>query len=211
MSFNTERKAIETRFKNNWNETVCPIAWENVAFVPPPGSPYCRFKIKRGKGSQISLGTNPYSRWVNLIIVTLFAPEGTGTGIIAALAANVQSIFQNQTFLTEDNNSIKCRTTSVNDIGIVGGFLVWDITTTYLRDDTSGTPFVPPPAPARSLTHAPLSISGDGKTITFSDLPANGAFLVIINGMVQVTDWVQVGTTLEFPYSVASFEVYAVF
>ena len=131
MSFEDERKAIESRMQANWATT--PIQWENVPFAETQAI-HVKFAVVSGEGSQASLGDSPRYRWPGLISIKIMAPENTGTVVAMQYADSIGTIFRRQAFAAGANGRIICGTPSVIIGGIDKGWYQVLVLTPFSRD-----------------------------------------------------------------------------
>ena len=69
MSFADERRAIESRFADNF--TALPIKYQNASFNPPANAAWVALTIIPGEGRQASIGGSPLYRYVGVIQVDM--------------------------------------------------------------------------------------------------------------------------------------------
>jgi len=131
MSFADERKAIESRFQQNW--TGAPVKYENAPF-PDTADAYVALFVLEGEGEQISLGDAPLRRWAGVIVVQVFVPERSRTNQALVYADSVRAIFERQEFASGASGLIRCRVTSVKKVGVRDGWYQVNASTPYIRD-----------------------------------------------------------------------------
>jgi hypothetical protein len=86
--------AILTRFKTLW-AARSPVAYPNIAFVPPEEGPWVRFDIVWGDGEPATMGQAGGKRntLVGVIFVNVFANPGSGRGAANAEADAARDVF----------------------------------------------------------------------------------------------------------------------
>lgn len=132
MGWESERKAIESRFATNW--TTTPIKYEGAPFAEQHG-PHVALFIRHGDRSQVSLGTNPTIRSVSVIIVQIFVLRETGTALAKTYADSIAAIFERAQFMTTDSNLISCQTASIEQADETEGFYQMNVSIPYMRDE----------------------------------------------------------------------------
>src|SRR5512143_941774 len=104
MSYDAQRQAIEERFHDNWTATpLSKVAWDNVAFAPPPNDEWVRLSIVGGDSNRMTIGSSLH-RSVGIIYVSCFVPVAKGSARAFALADAAAAIFRDAEF-----NGILCR------------------------------------------------------------------------------------------------------
>ncbi|MBU0651175.1 DUF4128 domain-containing protein [bacterium] len=119
MSYETERKLIETYFKSEWDISVyagVPVKYENVDFVYPENSEFVALYIKSGSADQITLGDEPIVRNAGLVDIQLFAPINTGTKTIKEIIDFLVLMFERKQ-LSEGDVYIVFNQAQINEIG----------------------------------------------------------------------------------------------
>ena len=93
MSQELIRKAFETRLKA-WADAqtpAIPVAWPNVAFVPPAGR-YVRAHTLPAQTQFLSLD-GECKTWEGIFQVTFCMPLGTGSGTVESLITSLGAAF----------------------------------------------------------------------------------------------------------------------
>jgi hypothetical protein len=93
MSQATIRKGFETRLKA-WADAqtpAIPVAWPNVAFVPPAGR-YVRAFVLPAKTQYLSLD-GVCRTWRGILQASFCMPLGTGAGTVESLVASLDAYF----------------------------------------------------------------------------------------------------------------------
>ncbi|WPZ36254.1 phage tail terminator-like protein [Thalassobaculum sp. OXR-137] len=92
MTHDEARAALEGLFAAGW--TATPIAYENVAFTPPPGlAPWIRLAIEGGETAQASFGGSVRRfRCTGTLRVAIQVARGTGTAGAYRLADQVGAL-----------------------------------------------------------------------------------------------------------------------
>lgn len=132
MSYEQERKDIETRFKTQWaalgrSES---IAFEGVPFDGKAASlPYVALFIRPADADQVSLGPNPVYRHPGVVIVQCFTPRDKGMKLGMQLADAAASVFRGWR-----QGGLRFRAPSVTPVGEEEDRLHVNMTAAYVRD-----------------------------------------------------------------------------
>lgn len=145
MVFDAIRSVIETKLKINW--TTTPVEWPNFPLdqqdqVDGSGkkTPWVRLTIIDGEAQNIALGGG-HQRYRGIVIIGIFVPEKSGTGMARAYADILAAIFQNQ-----DDQGVKFGVPSYEDIGPTqskrggnsgGGWFQGNLTVGFVYDNIS--------------------------------------------------------------------------
>lgn len=136
MSFAQERELIETHFQTNWNilDNDIPVTFDEHGSKPNKDELSVRLSIGSGRSEQISVGdpNNNLQRSAGVILIQLFAPAGKGSKAMRELADMVEPIFKNKTL-----GNILTRIPSVVNRQTDTSFLIWTISISYQRDETT--------------------------------------------------------------------------
>lgn len=144
MMFAQERAAIEGRFQGAWNAATYPAQYEGVPFSPPDAAAWVALTILTGDGVRVELGEGGRSRWAGVIIVSIFVPpngvvDGVNTLSSAKKASDVadlvKAIFHEVQFTTTSGGLITTWQTSVRRVGISGGWLQYNASTPFKREE----------------------------------------------------------------------------
>lgn len=102
MGFESERAAIETRFRDQWltgspAALRTPVGWDRQKFEPPKGQTSVRLTILNGDGFNASLGDpgNNIVRYVGVLAFQIYAPGGVGSDATRELIDLLRPIFTN--------------------------------------------------------------------------------------------------------------------
>lgn len=133
MSFNDERRAIQSRM--NANFTALPVRYENQPFVRPDATPWVDFQVLRGEGRRASIGiTRPLHRYAGVIQATIHVKEDSGTGTTDAHADTIEAIFRDVQFSAGNSGTITCRTPTAVSLGVDDGWHRTVVSVAYHRD-----------------------------------------------------------------------------
>jgi len=95
--FEAAANTIRSQFNSQFGalSPTYDIAWENVTFTPPDREPWVRFTIREGEASLPAFGggSNVY-RHPGVVIVQVFAPDGTGDGTARQIADSIAAIYR---------------------------------------------------------------------------------------------------------------------
>ena len=95
MSFQDARRAIESRFADNWTATTADrIKWENTPFEQPNSGTWVALTIMTGDAAIAGIATTPLNRYVAIIQIDIYAAENTGTDASWALVDSISTIFR---------------------------------------------------------------------------------------------------------------------
>lgn len=137
MSFELERKNIETRLKNQLDSTQVPIQYENVSTLKKgtesikdynKTDKFVRLVIGATASQQIDVGGDA-DRYFGLITLSIFVKENIGTNLARKLVDQVFPIFHRQSF-----DGILCRETQIDTIGAQDGWYQINLNTEFYRD-----------------------------------------------------------------------------
>lgn len=138
MSYETERQAIEGRFKTEWAASAyaaLKVGYDGHKFDFIQNTSQVRLTILDGNAEQISFG-NPGTnlvRHIGVIMAQIAVPAGAGTVAIRPIADAVMTIFRNQTF-----SGVRCRIPYVMNREEEPPFLIWTIACPFERDEHNG-------------------------------------------------------------------------
>lgn len=140
MSLDSERSAIEARWKTLW-VTGSPSAartetgYSGHGFEPARGTNSVRLTIRSGAAEQMSMGDpgNNVVRHAGVIFIEIFVPGNAGEAAIRPLADAAMDIFRNEVF-----GGVRCRVPYVSGQRDQEPFLVWTIAVPFERDETNG-------------------------------------------------------------------------
>jgi len=134
LSFADERQAIENRFSTLWTESA-KIMYENQQREEPKDdASWVALFIVDTPGNQIDLRDVALHRQGGIIIVQVFVREGVGTQSARVLVDAVATIFRRATFSVGASGTIKCRTTSIESLGVSDGWFQMNASTPFIRD-----------------------------------------------------------------------------
>lgn len=144
MAFVNARTAIGTLLTTNWvvspgGAARTPIAWPNVDFTPPRGSPWIRVAIIEGESFQLTLGgpTNVH-RHPGVVYVSVFVPQNTGDAAVRLLADQVAAIFRSVAVDGTDGGTdevLRFRTPRLRPMGSADGvYYQMNCEVPYVRD-----------------------------------------------------------------------------
>lgn len=94
MSRASVRSALAQAFISGAFFSSTAIAWENVAFTPPNGSPWARFFFVPSQPAVVTLGTNGADEITGFVQVDLNYPLGTGDGAAQAKYDAMCAVFK---------------------------------------------------------------------------------------------------------------------
>lgn len=129
MSFDELRQYSEQRMADNWAETA-PVAYENVQFEKPAGSPFVNFSVINGEGftAGLDIGSVPVVRDTGMVSLQVFVPEGTGTKTSRELIDAFVAIFEHKRF-----NAITTYSANITPVGVRDGWHQTNVTVPLRR------------------------------------------------------------------------------
>ncbi len=126
MSYVQERVDIETRLSNGWNTTS--IAWDNIPFVPTPGTAWIRCTILPGDVNALEFGRDTEKEHSGIIDIGIFTPKESGTVVARGYADTLSALFDMVAFGTID-----CEEAVVQNLGSDEDWYQMSITIPYKR------------------------------------------------------------------------------
>jgi len=126
MSWAQERADIEARLNTNWSTTS--IAFDNVAFIPTPGTAWIRCSILPGNCEALEFGRDTDKQYFGIISIGIFTPQDTGNNVARGYADTIAAIFDMQVFGTID-----CDEAYVQNLGVNDGWFNLVVTIPYSR------------------------------------------------------------------------------
>ena len=138
MSYALERQTIESRFNTQW-AAATPIAWDNVEYVPTPGTAFVAISILNADAFQASIGGiggyGQLHRFNGIININIFTPEGTGTATARGYADTAAAIFRSWSSSIATSQKITCRSPYITSIGEKEGWYQLNVTVPFFRDE----------------------------------------------------------------------------
>ena len=126
MTYAQERADVEARLNTNW--TTTSIAWDNVAFIPTPGTAWIRCTILSGDADPLSFGQDTDIEYSGLIDIGIFVPKDTGNATARGYADTLAAIFDMTEFGT-----VVCGPASVQNLGEDNGWYHLSISVSFAR------------------------------------------------------------------------------
>lgn len=135
MSLETERAAIEGRFKTAWDSAYpsWKVGYDDHGFEFTANS--ARVTIHDGEAQQISFG-NPGTnlvRHVGVIMIEIAVAGGKGSAGIRSIADAAMTVFRNQTF-----GGVRCRIPYPAGKRSEPPLLIWTLACPFERDEYNG-------------------------------------------------------------------------
>lgn len=133
--YDDEAAAILGRLNTQWASTT-PIAWPNRPFTPPAGA-WIRPTLRAADAARKEIGVagSRTFRHYGLLLIQVFAPEGTGDGVARGHAETLCGIFRAVSAggITYEGPTGEAPT--ARDDGVDGnGWYMWTVTVPYTRD-----------------------------------------------------------------------------
>jgi len=126
MSYSQERADIESRLGTNWSTT--PIAWDNVAYVPTPGTAWIRCTILPGSAEGLAFGKDTDIEYSGIIDIGIFVPKDSGNNVARQYADTLAAIFN-----LEDFGAINCDEACAQNLGIEDEWYRFNVTIPFSR------------------------------------------------------------------------------
>jgi hypothetical protein len=134
MSFADTENLIRSRFNTQWTalRPTIPVFYDNAGddVEPPENSEWVRLTVLPGDSQQVEMGRLRRWRRVGVIIIQIFVPAASGTGLAQELGDTVKQIFEGITV-----SSVIFRATSLNRVGLDGAWLQYNATTPFQADE----------------------------------------------------------------------------
>jgi len=126
MSYEVERSDIEGRLNTGWTTTA--IAWDNVPYIPTPGTSWIRCTILPGDSEALEFGRDALCDYSGIIDIGIFVPQATGSATARGYADTLKALFHLVEF-----GSIDCKEASVQNLGIDDGWYHLAVTIPFSR------------------------------------------------------------------------------
>jgi Bacteriophage related domain of unknown function len=146
-----ERRVLQSWFADQWahlagpiNAVSVPVEFEGQVFdTPPDGRAYISmYLIGASSGTQVSLGSDPLSRYVGMVQFTISCPiggSGAANDTARQIADALHGLWKGRRFRTSGGR-IRCRVPGLHTVGNSGNRFVAVLTVPYLRDEIEPTP-----------------------------------------------------------------------
>lgn len=139
MSYAADAATIRQRFESQWPgagfSPVIAHTFGDVSYTPPNLTAWVRLSVLSGEQRQVEMGRKRRFRRTGLVVVDIFVPAGDGDGQAKELGDAVVDIFQGRTV-----NGVVLRGTSVERVGVEGGWLQYSASTLYQADSLIDNP-----------------------------------------------------------------------
>lgn len=131
MSYDTQRNAIQTRFKNLWQAAypTIPIVFDNLRADKAPNG-FVALHILNGASVLRGMGAQQLFRYPGVISVDIFVPAEKGTKLLDQYADTIEGIFRAQSF-----SGILCRSVDRRDLGQQDNFYRVNVSFPFTRDE----------------------------------------------------------------------------
>lgn len=134
MGFAATESTIRSRFNTQWSSLrpTIPAFFDNAGddVTPPEDSTWVRLTVLPGGSSQVEMGNLRRWRRVGVIVVQIFVPAASGTGLALELGDTVRDIFEGLTV-----SGVIFRATSLNRVGLDGAWLQYNASTPFQADE----------------------------------------------------------------------------
>lgn len=139
MSQKTIRAALESRLKT-WADAqspVIPVAWQNVSYTPVSGTRYIRAYLLPAETFDGAI-TGDYKLYAGIFQLSIYSPDGTGTGAAETIAESLIALFAQNTAIVKSGLTIFIdRTPSMGPSMIETGWHVLPVSIRYRVDKTT--------------------------------------------------------------------------
>jgi hypothetical protein len=138
MSLETERQALEGRFKTLWAASAFSayaVGYDGHEFTFAKGTTSVRLRIADGEAEQKTMGDpgNNLVRNVGVLFVQVATPGGRGTSLSRTIEETIIGFFRNQFF-----NGIRCRIPYLMSRDEEAPFLISTVCVPFERDEYNG-------------------------------------------------------------------------
>lgn len=134
MGFAATEAAIRSRFNSQWStlRPTVPLYFDNAGddVTPPQNSAWVRLTVLPGASQQVEMGRLRRWRRVGVIVVQIFVPAASGTGLAMEIGDTVRDIFEGVTL-----SGVIFRATSLNRVGLDGAWLQYNASTSFQSDE----------------------------------------------------------------------------
>ena len=139
MSQKTIRAALESRLKT-WADAqvpVIPVAWQNVSYTPVSGTRYIRAYLLPAETFDGAV-TGDYKLYAGIFQLSIYSPDGTGTGAAETIAEAIIAQFAQNTAISKSGLTIFIdRTPSMGPSMNDEGWHVLPVSIRYRVDKTT--------------------------------------------------------------------------
>ena len=136
MGFAATESTIRSRFDTQWTllrptvQAVFDNAGDDSDGRVPENQAWVRLTTLPGESQQVEMGNCRRWRRVGSIVVQIFVPAASGTGLALELGDTVRDIFEGLTV-----SGVIFRATSLNRVGLDGAWLQYNATTNFQADE----------------------------------------------------------------------------
>ena len=127
MTFLAQKAALETYI--SMNLTGSNLVFENQS-QSNTVQEWIRVNILNPDGNQISLGNNPYYRYIGLLIFQIFIKPNTGSGRAIEIADQITSLFRGQKI-----SGMTFKPPVIDPVGESGGWYQLNVSTQFSREE----------------------------------------------------------------------------
>lgn len=134
MGFAAYESTIRTRFDTEWQAQSPSIEYtfDNAGELTevPDNEPWVRLTVLPGTAQQVEMGNTRRWRRPGVVVVQIFVPAASGTGLAQELGDRVRDIFEGRTV-----SGVVFRATSLSRVAIDGPWLQYNATTPFHADE----------------------------------------------------------------------------
>jgi len=134
MGFAATESTIRSRFNTQWASLrpTIPVFFDNAGddVQPPQNSAWVRLTVLPGASQQVEMGRLRRWRRAGVVVVQIYVPAASGTGLAQELGDTVIEIFEGLTL-----SSVIFRATSLNRVGLDGAWLQYNANTPFQDDE----------------------------------------------------------------------------
>ena len=133
MTYEEARNAIQAHVASNWTGTPGgTVAYDNLPFTPPVGSPWVRLSIQNESGVQAGFGGSAKRfRRQGTVKMQIFVVEGDGAGGVTQLADQAVLLFEG----TKLSGGLRFTQVGIREIGVESGWFGLDVSAAFSFDD----------------------------------------------------------------------------
>lgn len=139
MSTALERQALAQPLNDYAQGANLPVDWPNFPFDKPKTGGYLRFTVVEKIAKQIETGSsNNTHRVYGSLIISIFAPAGTGDGDWLSIGDDIGELYRQKAFNFNDAPSsghVRMRDPVVTTVGRVDAYYMFNVTIPFHRDD----------------------------------------------------------------------------
>jgi len=134
MGFAATEQVIRSRFNTLWAaaQSNVQVFFDNAGddITAPENAAWVRLTVLPGDSQQVEFGMTRRWRRVGQVVVQIFVPAASGTGLALELGDTVRDIFEGLTV-----SGVIFRATALNRVGLDGAWLQYNASTSFQADE----------------------------------------------------------------------------